>query len=75
MENIVYDIRVAVPEARKDYFIARMDEFGLIAVKDEYNLAKMKYDMRFKVSDRFKERVMNFLNEEGFKMWVTPKIL
>lgn len=74
MENIVYDIRVAVPEARKDYFIARMDSFGLRAVEDEFNTARMSYDMQFEVNNEIKTRVITFLDEEGFGRWITPKM-
>jgi len=74
MRNMVYVIDVAVKEERRDFLIARMDAFGLTAVRDEYNPARMDYDMKFEVSNGTKDKVIGFLDEEGFKRWASPKI-
>lgn len=74
MTKEMYHIDIHVEEERHDFLIARMDEFSLYAMKEEYNIAVDKYEFRFKVFNGVKDRVMDFLDDYGFMRWCTPTL-
>jgi len=74
MRENTYVIDVNVRDGQHDFLVARMDGFGLTAVRDNYNEFKDIFELRFDVPDKIKDNVMDFLDEYNFKRWCTPNL-